>query len=153
MSLKRKLEGEVEIRAAAGDVYFDLYKNRPHHLSHSSPHFIQTCELLQGQFGKPGSIILWRYNLGGKPRIGKCVIEEVNEEKKLMKHRNVEGNLKEEYKTLSGTFQVIPTDNNETCIVKWTYEYEKLHDGVVEPTALLDACLHSAKQVDVHYNH
>ena len=64
MSLKRKLEGEIEIREAAGHVFHDMYKHTPHHLSHASPDFVQSCDLHEGQLGKPGSVVLWKYKLG-----------------------------------------------------------------------------------------
>ncbi|XP_057545653.1 MLP-like protein 43 [Amaranthus tricolor] len=151
MSLKRKLEGEIEIREAAGHVFHDMYKHTPHHLSHASPDFVQSCDLHEGQLGKPGSVVLWKYKLGGKPHTMKCVFEEIDEEKKLVKQRGIEGGVMEDYKSIVGTCHVIPKDK-EVSIVKWTLEYEKKHAGIPEPTALLDACLLAAKHVDDHHH-
>ncbi|XP_021750238.1 MLP-like protein 34 [Chenopodium quinoa] len=151
MSLKRKLEGEIEIRASAGDVYHEIYESKPHHVSHASPHFVESCDLHEGELGKPGSIIVWNHKIDGKPLRAKNIIEEIDKEKKLVRQRCFEGDLMNEYKTITGTCQVIPKDS-ETCIVKWIFEYEKLHPGVPEPTALLDNLLAAAKDIDDHHH-
>ncbi|XP_021750122.1 MLP-like protein 43 [Chenopodium quinoa] len=151
MSLKRKLEGEVEIRAGAGDVYHEIYESRPHHVSHAAPHFVESCDVVEGEFGKPGSIILWKYKTGGKPLVAKILVEEIDKEKKLVKHKCIEGDMLDDYKTISGTGQVIPKDS-VTSIVRWTLEYEKLHPGAPEPTALLDHMLNAAKDIDDHHH-
>ncbi|KAL2929161.1 MLP-like protein 43 [Bienertia sinuspersici] len=139
-SLKRKLEGEVEIRAGAADAYHEIYESRPHHISHAAPHFVQSCDVHEGEHGKPGSILVFNYKL-----------EEIDKEKKLVKHRCIEGDLMNDYKSISGRCQVIPKDA-ETCIVRWTLEYEKLHPGSPEPSALLDHMLAAAKDIDDHHH-
>ncbi|CAO2841932.1 unnamed protein product [Amaranthus hypochondriacus] len=152
-SIKRKLEGEIEIRATAGDVYHEIYESRPHHVSHAAPHFVQSCDLHEGELGKPGSVIAWKYKTAasGKPLIAKNIIEEIDKEKKLVRQRCIEGDLLDDYKTITGICQVIPKDS-ETCIVKWGFEYEKLHPDSPEPTALLDALLAAAKDIDDHHH-
>lgn len=75
----------------------------------------------------------------------------MNEEKKIVKYRIIEGDLLDEYKTLAGTCQVIPKDE-ENCIVRWTIEYEKLHSGIPEPSSLLDSWLEAAKHIDDHHH-
>lgn len=63
-NIKRKLEGEIEIRVTAGDVYHEIYESKPHHVSHAAPHFVQSCDLHEGELGKPGSVIVWKYKTG-----------------------------------------------------------------------------------------
>lgn len=89
--------------------------------------------------------------LGGKPFEAKLVVDEIDEQKKLIKYRAIEGHILEEYKTITGTCQVIPKDA-ENCIVRWTFEYEKQHPGIPEPTALLDSWLSAAKDLDDHHH-
>ncbi|KAK9706014.1 hypothetical protein RND81_07G098900 [Saponaria officinalis] len=152
MSLKRKLEGEVEIREGAGEAYHDIYKSKPHHVSHAAPHFVQSCDLHEGELGKPGAIIVWKYKTGGdKTLIAKNIIEEVDEKNKLVKQRCIEGDLLNDYKTITGICQVIPKDKHH-CLVRWTLEYEKLTPRNPEPTALLDSLLSAAKDIDDHHH-
>ncbi|KMT03094.1 hypothetical protein BVRB_8g196520 [Beta vulgaris subsp. vulgaris] len=89
--------------------------------------------------------------LGGKPLVAKSVLEEIDEEKKFVKYRAIEGDMFDEYKTLSLTCQVIPKDA-KNCIVKYIFEYEKLHSGVPEPTDLLDAWLAATIDMDDHHH-
>ena len=62
--LKRRLEGEIEIRAAGGDAFHEILVNRPHHLTNVNPGLVQGCDLHEGTFGKQGSKICWRYTIG-----------------------------------------------------------------------------------------
>ncbi|KAL2924186.1 MLP-like protein 43 [Bienertia sinuspersici] len=80
----------------------------------------------------------------------KTVLEEVDENKKFVKYRVIEGDLND-YKTLTGARHVIPKDT-EICIARWILEYEKLHAGIPEPTALLDAWLEAYNHIDDHHH-
>ncbi|KMT03096.1 hypothetical protein BVRB_8g196540 [Beta vulgaris subsp. vulgaris] len=151
ISLKRKLEADIEIRATAADVHYEICSGKPHNISHAAPHFIQAVDLHEGDHGKVGSKCAWKYTLGGKPLVVKSVLEEIDEEKKLVKYRAIEGDMLDEYKTFCGTCQVIPKDE-KNCIVKYIFEYEKLHSGVPEPTAWLDAWLAATIDMDDHHH-
>ncbi|XP_021723645.1 MLP-like protein 34 isoform X2 [Chenopodium quinoa] len=152
MGLKRKLEGEVEIRESAADVLHDLYKNRPHHIAHSGgSNFIQNCDLHNGVVAKPGAIFSWTYTLDGKQRTGKTEIEEIDEEKKMVRQKVVEGDLLDEYKSLVFICHAIPKGKGSST-VKWTLEYEKVHPGIPEPSSMLDALLEAAKGIEDHHH-
>ena len=62
--LKRKLEGEIELRVGAAEAFHELYQEKPHEISNIHPEFVQACDLHDGAYGTPGSIIYWRYTLG-----------------------------------------------------------------------------------------
>ncbi|KAL2929159.1 MLP-like protein 43 [Bienertia sinuspersici] len=152
MSLKRKLEGEIEIREGASDAFHDIYKSKPHHISNASPHILQSCELHRGEFGTPGAILTWNYTLGdGKARVCKTEIEKVDGENRLMRQKLIEGDLMDDYKSLVFICHVVPKDK-ETSIVKWILEYEKVHAGAPEPSALMDCLLALAKDIDDHHH-
>ncbi|KMT03097.1 hypothetical protein BVRB_8g196550 [Beta vulgaris subsp. vulgaris] len=146
-SLKRKLEGEVELRATAADVLHEIVTTRPHHAPNHVSHFIQAVDLHEGEHGKLGSTCVWKYTLGGKALSVKTIVEEIDMEKKSIKYRALEGNMMEEYKTITGKVQVIPKDE-QNCIFRWTLEYEKLSPDMPEPSALLDAWLAAAVDID-----
>ncbi|XP_021723641.1 MLP-like protein 28 [Chenopodium quinoa] len=150
-NLKRKLEGEVEIRETGADAQHDIFKNKIHHVSNVAPHFVHGVDLHEGDHGNIGSIHAWNYTLGGKPMVAKSVLEEIDEEKKLIRYRAIEGDVLNEYKTMVATCQVKPKDK-ERCIVRWSLEYEKKHPGVPEPTDLLDAWLAASKDIDDHHH-
>ena len=79
------------------------------------------------------------------------MLEEIDEEKKFVKYRIVEGDLMNDYRNITGACHVTPKDN-ETCIAKLTFEYEKLHAGIPEPSALLDSWLEAFKHIDDHHH-
>lgn len=149
--LKRRLEGEIEIRVAGGDAFHEIFLNRPHHISNVSPELIQGCDLHEGAFGKQGSKICWRYTLDGKALVGKEILELIDEENKIIRFNVIEGDILKEYKYFVLTYQVIPK-GEEKSLVKWIFEYQKLHPGVPEPTSLMDALVRLAKEIDDHHH-
>ncbi|KAL2929162.1 MLP-like protein 43 [Bienertia sinuspersici] len=151
MTLKRKLEGEVEIRASATDVVQDMFKSKPHHISHVASHILQGVDLHEGDHGNIGSKLVWRYTVDGKSFVAKSVLEEIDEERKIFKYRIIEGDLMNDYKSFTATCEVVPKDS-ETCIAKWTFEYEKLNAGIPEPSALLDTALEVLKHIDDNHH-
>ncbi|KAL2929191.1 MLP-like protein 43 [Bienertia sinuspersici] len=151
MSLKRKLEGEVEIRASATDVVHDIYKSKPHHISQVASHILQGVDVHEGDCGNIDSRLVWRYTIEGKSFVAKTVLEEIDEERKILKYRIIEGDIMNDYKNFTATCEVVPKDG-ETCIAKWTFEYEKMNAGIPEPSALLDASLEVLKHIDDHHH-
>lgn len=63
MGLHGKLVAAIEFKAG-GDVFHELFKHNPQHLSSASPVKVQGCDLIEGQFGQVGAIICWRYTHG-----------------------------------------------------------------------------------------
>ncbi|KAL2929192.1 MLP-like protein 34 [Bienertia sinuspersici] len=151
MTLRRKLEGEAEIRATAAGALYDIIKSKLHHIPHAASDFIQSVDLFEGDHGKIGSKSVLNYTLGGKPYVVKLVLDEIDEEKKFVKYRAIEGDLMKEYKRITGACHVIPKDS-ESCIVKWIFEYEKLHAGIPEPSTLLDSWIEASKHIDDHHH-
>ncbi|XP_074312066.1 MLP-like protein 43 [Silene latifolia] len=149
--LKRKLEGEVEIREGAADAFHDLFANRPHHLPNVKDDFIHACHLHEGAFGTPGSTIEWTYTVDGKKKTAKQIVEVVDEQNKVMKFKSIDGDLTKDYNYFAATFQVLPLTTG-TCKVIWTLEYEKKEPGFPEPTAEMDALIKMAKEIDDHHH-
>lgn len=63
MGLCGKIESEVEIRASASK-FHEIFHKRTHHISKVSTDMIHGIDLHEGEWGKIGSIICWRYLLG-----------------------------------------------------------------------------------------
>ncbi|KAL0664733.1 hypothetical protein Bca4012_101571 [Brassica carinata] len=142
-SLLGKLEAYVEIKASA-EQFHNMFTARPHHVTKASPGYIQGCELHEGDWGKPGSIIFWNY-FHGKERI-----EAVDPEKNLITLRVIEGDLMKEYKSFLATLQVTPKHGGTGSIVHWHLEYEKIGEDVAHPETLLQLCVEMSKEIDEH---
>ncbi|CAO2824263.1 unnamed protein product [Amaranthus hypochondriacus] len=149
--LKRRFEGDIEIRVKGGDVFHEMFQDRPHEISNIHPEFVQGCDLHHGAFGTPGSKISWSYTLDGKPQKGTQILEVVDEKNKLIKFKMVDGDLMNDFNSFIITYQVIP-QGKDLSLVKWILEYEKKHAGVPEPSSLMDALLGLAKEIDDHHH-
>ncbi|KAJ0241171.1 hypothetical protein HA466_0216200 [Hirschfeldia incana] len=148
-SLLGKLEAYVEIKASA-EQFHHMFAGKPHHVSKVSPGYIQGCELHEGDWGKPGSIIFWNYFHDGEAKVAKERIEAVDPEKNLITFRVLEGDLMKEYKSFLATLQVTPTHGGTGSTVNWHLEYEKISAEVAHPETLLQLCVEMSKEVDEH---
>ncbi|KAL8035009.1 hypothetical protein ABFX02_12G069100 [Erythranthe guttata] len=65
MGLTGKLVSETSIKSD-GDVFHEIFRHRPHHISDMSPDHIQGVDLHDGEWGTVGSQIFWKYTHGTK---------------------------------------------------------------------------------------
>lgn len=63
-----KLVDQISIKSD-GDVFHELFREKPHQISGICPDKIQTCDLHEGEWGKVGSIIVWNYFHGTQKKI------------------------------------------------------------------------------------
>ncbi|AAD55504.1 Unknown protein [Arabidopsis thaliana] len=148
-SLVGKLETEVEIKASAKK-FHHMFTERPHHVSKATPDKIHGCELHEGDWGKVGSIVIWKYVHDGKLTVGKNKIEAVDPEKNLITFKVLEGDLMNEYKSFAFTLQVTPKQGESGSIAHWHLEYEKISEEVAHPETLLQFCVEISKEIDEH---
>ncbi|XP_057781600.1 kirola-like [Salvia miltiorrhiza] len=148
MGLHGKLIAAVEFRAG-GDVFHELLKNNPHNFSTMSPEIVQGCDLHEGEFGDVGSIICWRYTQDGKEKRAKQVIQSIDEDKKLIKFKVLEGDLMELYKDFVIIVHV--ETHGGTDLVTSTLEYEMLNEEVEHPISLLSNFINVIKDIETHH--
>ncbi|XP_047309678.1 kirola-like [Impatiens glandulifera] len=144
----QKMVRQVEIKSD-GDVFHEILKSRPHHLSDMSPTVVQNVELLEGEFGTVGSIVMFNYNQDGKEKVVKHEILAIDEEKKSVSYKAIEGDLRELYKTFIITIHV-DTDG-ENNLVTWTFDYEKLKEDVEDPNSVMDLLVAMTKDIENHH--
>ncbi|CAA0840794.1 MLP-like protein 28 [Striga hermonthica] len=148
MGLTGKLIAAIEFEAG-GDVFHQLFRHTPHHVSTASPDKVQGCDLIEGDFGHVGSIICWRYTHDGKEKTAKQLIKSIDEEKKLMEFKMLEGDLMEEYKDFIITIHV--ETKGHIDLVTWTLEYEMLDENVEHPISLLAYFIALTKDIETHH--
>ena len=148
MGLSGKLVSSICIKSD-GDVFHELFREKPHHISGICPEKIQNCDLHEGEWGKVGSVIFWNYFHDGKERVAKEIIEAIDEENKSVTFKVIEGDLMEQYKSLKLIVHV--DTKGEDNLVTWTLDYEKLNEEVAEPHTLMDFCLHVTKDIETHH--
>ncbi|ESR61439.1 MLP-like protein 34 [Citrus sinensis] len=144
-----KVEIEIEVKAPAAK-FHQVFSCKPHIMASMSPQSIQGCDLLEGEWGKPGCIICWRYSHDGSPQIAKEIIEAIDNENYITNYKVIGGNLLELYKSFSSTVKVTPKENDDGSLVHWIFEYEKLKEDVPDPTGKLQILIDVAKDIDAH---
>ncbi|XP_049347558.1 kirola-like [Solanum verrucosum] len=132
MSLKGKLVSEINIKCD-GDVFYEVYRQRPHRTSSMSPDNIQNVDVHED----------------GKEMVAKDKVEEIDEEKKMMKKRIIEGDILEEYKSFYVTVHVETKGENNS--VTWILEYEKKNANVPDPHTLMEFLLNVTKDIENHH--
>ncbi|KAL7000934.1 hypothetical protein U1Q18_002086 [Sarracenia purpurea var. burkii] len=147
-SLSGKMVRQVEIKSD-GDVFHQIFRYRPHHISDMSAANIQGVELHDGDWGTIGSVILWNYTHDGKEKIAKEIIEAIDEENKAVVFKVIGGDLMELYKFFKLTVHV--DTEGENNLVTWTFDYEKLREGVEDPNTLMDFCIDVTKDIETHH--
>ncbi|CAA7022444.1 unnamed protein product [Microthlaspi erraticum] len=145
-SLFGKLESDVEIKASA-EQFHHMFAARPHHVSKATPDNVQGVDLHEGEWGKVGSIVIFRYVHG---KVAKDRIEAVEPEKNLIAFRVIEGDLLKEYKSFAFTIQATPKNEGSGSIVHWHFEYEKISEDIAHPETLLQLCIDMSKDIDDH---
>ncbi|PRQ36531.1 putative START-like domain-containing protein [Rosa chinensis] len=146
-----KLEVDIEIRAPA-ERFFEVHTRKTYMLSNTSPDKVVSCELLEGDWGKEGSVISWNYVIDGNARVGKELLEAVDIERNSVTYRVIDGYLLQYYKSFKRSCEATPKGKGEEegTRVHWTLEYEKLHDKVPEPHPKLQFILDLVKDFDAH---
>ncbi|KAL8161258.1 hypothetical protein V2J09_012747 [Rumex salicifolius] len=146
MAQIRKLEAEVEI-ASTGDLFYEWFTNSPHHLLKLQPEVYKRCDLLEGEFGKPGFVVQWAYTLEGKSYMMKEKFEMVDKKNKILKLITLEGDVMDAYKSFEVNVRVLTNDKG-VDIVKWSLEYEKIHQDMPDPHDHLEAAIQVTKKID-----
>ncbi|CAA2959397.1 kirola-like, partial [Olea europaea subsp. europaea] len=85
----------------------------------------------------------------GKPQIAEEVIEAIDEEKRSVTFKLIEGDLQEVLKDFKVSFHV-ETDG-DIDLITWTLENKKLNDDVEDPLTLLGLCIKLAKDIESHH--
>ncbi|XP_073024166.1 kirola-like [Primulina eburnea] len=148
MGLHGKLTAEIEYKSG-GDVFHELIRFKPHQISNMSPGIVQGCELHEGEWGAVGSKIFWNYTHDGKEKVVKHEVEAIDEEKKLIALKVLEGDALEIYKAIKLTIHV--ATNGDIDLVTWILEYEKRNEDVEDPLTLLGLFIDLTKDIETHH--
>ncbi|XP_022138209.1 MLP-like protein 43 isoform X1 [Momordica charantia] len=142
-----KLAMDVPINASASQ-FHEIFHKRPYHIPKVSTDKIQGAELQGGEWGKVGSIVCWNYFLDRKNSVAKEIVEAVDEEKKSITFKVIEGDLLEEFKSFKFILQC--DQKEKGSVVHWTLEYEKLHPEIKDSHSLLEFAAAVSKDIDAH---
>uniref|UniRef100_A0A1J3JVU5 Bet v I/Major latex protein domain-containing protein n=1 Tax=Noccaea caerulescens TaxID=107243 RepID=A0A1J3JVU5_NOCCA len=143
--VEEEVEVDVEIKTAADK--FHMFAGRSQHVSKAT-RYVQGCDLLEGEWSKVGSILLWKLVFDGEARVSRDRIEAIDFKKNVVQWRVLEGPLKKEYKSILKTMKAIPNQEGPGSMVKWNIKYERIDENVAHPERLLQFLIEVTKEVD-----
>jgi hypothetical protein len=85
----------------------------------------------------------------GKKWVAKVIVDAIDEQRKLVRFKVIEGDLLELYKTFFSTVHV--DTKGENNIVTWTFEYEKRNENVPDPNNLMNFGINLTKDIEAHH--
>jgi hypothetical protein len=86
--------------------------------------------------------------IDGEAKVAKQKIVAIDDTKKSITFKVIEGDLLKEYKNFEIVVQATP--KGEGSLVHLTMEYEKLKDDIPEPNTLLQFGIDLSKDIDAH---
>ncbi|KAK1416056.1 hypothetical protein QVD17_31844 [Tagetes erecta] len=148
MPLNGTLAKQVNIKLPA-NVLFDVYRYRLHHISQMSPDNVTSVDLLNGEWGTVGSVIVWNIIHDGKLIKAKEVIESIDEKNKTACFKLIGGDIMEAYKKFLLTIRV--ETQEEESVMTWTFDYEKVTENIEDPHNLMELCLKCSKDIETYH--
>ncbi|CAI9091553.1 OLC1v1026613C1 [Oldenlandia corymbosa var. corymbosa] len=133
-----------------GDVLHEIFRDRPHNLATICPSFVEGFELHDGEWGKAGTVFFFKFNHDGQKLTAKEVVEAIDDAKKSMTTRVIEGDILALYKTFVISYEVDQVGENKH-LVTWTFQYEKVNESIPEPDSLMDFCLNATKEIEAYH--
>ncbi|KAL0427002.1 UNVERIFIED_CONTAM: Kirola [Sesamum latifolium] len=131
-----------------GDVFHHLFGSKPHHLANVTPAKIQACDLHHGSYGTDGAVIQWKYTLDGKEQTAKQLLHDIDDTKKQLSFKMLEGDLLELYKNMDITIHV--ETKGGVDFITWTISYELINLDNPHPLSLLNFFIEFTKEIEAH---
>ncbi|EOY01020.1 MLP protein 28 [Theobroma cacao] len=123
-SLIGKVVADVEIRASA-EKFYGVFCNTPSQLSSICPDVIQACHLLDGEWGRLGSITHWSYVHDGQAKVAKLIIESVDSTKNSITYGVIGGDLKNEFNSFTFKIEATQKDGGQSSTLdSWIHKAE-----------------------------
>ncbi|XP_047965781.1 kirola-like [Salvia hispanica] len=102
---------------------------------------------LPNTWGTNGSLIHWTYNVGGAKNVSKEIVEGIDEKKKSITYKVIEGDPLKLYSEFKIKCDV--ESNGHDNIVTYTLEYKKRNGQSLEPTGFMDLLVHQfSKEIE-----
>ncbi|CAH8360135.1 unnamed protein product [Eruca vesicaria subsp. sativa] len=138
---------EVPLKGAA-EKHYKRWRNENHIFPDAVGHHIQSVTVHDGEWDSHGAIKIWNYTLDGKPEVFK-ERREIDDEKKTVTFRGLEGHVMEQLKVYEANFQFIPK-SEDGCVCKITFNWEKHNDDFPDPSNYMKFIKSLAADMDDH---
>ncbi|KFK28928.1 hypothetical protein AALP_AA7G066600 [Arabis alpina] len=122
---------EVPLKGSA-EKHYQRWRNENHVCPDTIGHHIQSVTIHDGEWDSHGATKIWNYTCDGKQEVLK-ERREIDDEKKTVTFRGLEGHVMELLKVYDTIFQFIPK-SEDGCVCKITMTWEKGNDEFPEPS-------------------
>ncbi|CAH8314797.1 unnamed protein product [Eruca vesicaria subsp. sativa] len=121
---------EVPLKGTV-DKHYQRWRSENHAFPEAIGHHIQNVTIHDGEWDSHGAIKTWNYTCDGKPEVFK-ERREIDDEKKTVTFRGLEGHVMEQLKVYDVILEFIPK-SEDGCVCKITMIWEKRNDELPEP--------------------
>ncbi|KAI3915017.1 hypothetical protein MKW98_020564 [Papaver atlanticum] len=149
MALLQKLGFEAEIKCSA-DKYFGMCSYDVTELPKFVPGMFKSVEVTKGDGTSIGSTRLWKYAIEGSEVTATDRITTFSKENRSIAYEFTGGEIMNYYKVFNIKIDVVPNQHANGSLVKWSLEFEKVNDGIPNPTAFIDAIELVTKEMSSH---
>ncbi|XP_028758985.1 MLP-like protein 43 isoform X3 [Neltuma alba] len=148
MALTGNLEFEIEIQSPAIE-FFNFFTKQLYNLPNATGS-VHLGEIHEGHdWHAIGSVKHWSYTVDGKVVTCKEKFEAIDEENKSMNVDFSGGDIKDQYKSFKFVMKATDKEGGG-AVAKWSFSYEKIHEGIPEPKGYVDFVTIVTKDVDAY---
>ncbi|XP_013590759.1 PREDICTED: MLP-like protein 328 isoform X1 [Brassica oleracea var. oleracea] len=139
---------EVPLKGTV-EKHYKNWRSENHAISEAIGHHVQNVTIHEGEWDSHGAIKTWDYTRGdGKPEVFK-ERREIDDEKKSVTFRGLEGHMMEQLKVYDVIFEFIPK-LKDGCVCKITMIWEKRNDEFPEPSSYMKLVKSMVADMDDH---
>nr|VDD49420.1 unnamed protein product [Brassica oleracea] len=148
---------EVPLKGTA-EKHYKRWRNENHAFPDAVGHHIQSVTVHDGEWDSHGAIKIWNYTLTNKQYVNLEKMEkqevfkerrEIDDEKKTVTFRGLEGHVMEQLKVYEANFQFIPK-SEDGSVCKITFNWEKRNDDFPDPSNYMKFIKSLAADMDDH---
>ncbi|XAR72237.1 hypothetical protein NMG60_11018809 [Bertholletia excelsa] len=143
MALAGKIEAEAEIKCSP-EAMLHIFGGKAHGMPKLCGVRIPKIEVVEGDWGKHGSVRIWTYISGRRRKCRDIQRETHNRPERSTDFTGLEGDIMKFYKNYEGTLQIVERDGSN--FARFTLYYEKLNDDVPAPHKYLSFLINFKKK-------
>ncbi|KAC9132067.1 hypothetical protein R6Q59_004795 [Mikania micrantha] len=146
MAKTGKLNAEIKVKSDA-DNFWKAILDSANIFPKACSDIYKAIEVVEGNGRSVGSVRVVHFTEGSAGvKLVKEKIEEVDEAKKKVAYRMIDGDMTQYFKSFKSSVEVIP--DGEGSLVKWFCEFEKASEEVPGPEMTRDLVAKNFKQID-----
>ncbi|XP_074301121.1 MLP-like protein 43 [Silene latifolia] len=151
MAKMHKMEEKIELNCSAEKI-FEMLRAKQPDIPELCSDKIPGIKAHQGDWLSVGSTRKWDLNMGeNQPTYFIDRLDAVDEENMVITRSVIDGEMMKHYKSLKVHGQAIPKGNdNKSCVMVFSLEYEKIDEDAPEPNYLLDFGVGVLKDLSHH---